>query len=206
MRLPFVLRTFDNETGCWLQQWKLSSSIEAQLPDSISVELPAIGETVFLNDSDCRNLTRLFSLASDTQLGTVELERVDEEFNLDNTTHTGRELWLMLNAKKPLSAFVEVLPQDNGLGLIPEDYFEPFVINERVVKYEFGYVSKSLNNRRCRRVLYAIPGQEWRFKAYEMLWLCAENYGWNLGFERIEGFLLGYETSLDSFSNQTSRS
>jgi hypothetical protein len=44
-----------------------------------------------------------------------------------------------------------------------------------------------------RRVLYALPGEQWRIDAYLLLWKTAKEAGWNEGFERMEGSLLGYE-------------
>jgi hypothetical protein len=42
-------------------------------------------------------------------------------------------------------------------------------------------------------VLYALPREAWRIEAYLLLWKTAEKSGWNAGFERMEGSLLGYE-------------
>ena len=44
-----------------------------------------------------------------------------------------------------------------------------------------------------RRVLYALPSQQWRIDAYLLLYETAEKSGWNEDLERMEGTLLGYE-------------
>ena len=44
-----------------------------------------------------------------------------------------------------------------------------------------------------RIVLYALPQQAWRIDAYLMLQDAAAKSGWNEGFERMQGSLLGYE-------------
>jgi hypothetical protein len=44
-----------------------------------------------------------------------------------------------------------------------------------------------------RRVLYALSDEQWRIDAYLLLWKTADKSGWNEGFERLEGSLLGYE-------------
>jgi hypothetical protein len=41
--------------------------------------------------------------------------------------------------------------------------------------------------------ILALPGEQWRIDAYLLLWKAAEKSGWNEGFERLEGTLLGYE-------------
>jgi hypothetical protein len=43
-----------------------------------------------------------------------------------------------------------------------------------------------------RRVLYALRGEEWRIDAYILMRKTADKSGWNEGFERLEGSLLGY--------------
>ena len=51
-----------------------------------------------------------------------------------------------------------------------------------------------------RRIHYAIAGEEWRIEAYKTLWRLAEKYGrWDETLERMEGYLLGYETDIDPF-------
>jgi hypothetical protein len=44
-----------------------------------------------------------------------------------------------------------------------------------------------------RRVLYALPGEEWRMDAYLKLWETSKKTGWTAALEREEGTLLGYE-------------
>lgn len=39
----------------------------------------------------------------------------------------------------------------------------------------------------------ALPQEAWRIDAYLLLGATAEKSGWNAGFERMEGSLLGYE-------------
>jgi hypothetical protein len=43
------------------------------------------------------------------------------------------------------------------------------------------------------RVLFCLPGEEWRFKAYDLMCQLSEKIGWNDTLERMEGTLLGYE-------------
>ena len=44
-----------------------------------------------------------------------------------------------------------------------------------------------------RRVLYALPGEEWRIDAYLQLWETCKKTAWTAEMEREEGTLLGYE-------------
>jgi hypothetical protein len=104
-------------------------------------------------------------------------------------SHTDHELELMLAGKKPLAAFSDDDP--------PE--FEPHVASGRIIRREHVTVptdGKAVTERRpggVPWVFYALPGHEWRIEAMILLLKTAEVTGWNEGFERMEGSLLGYE-------------
>jgi hypothetical protein len=55
------------------------------------------------------------------------------------------------------------------------------------------------NAKGIRRVLYALPGEEWRIDAYLKLWETAKKTGWTEILEREEGTLLGYEDWQNDF-------
>lgn len=109
--------------------------------------------------------------------------------------HTNRELALMLAGTKPLAVFVEAQPPRPARSINPEAMFEPHVSAGRVVKREHIYRQPDPNGRQrdFRRLLYAQPDQQWRIDAYLLLLKTAQRSGWNEGFERMEGSLLGYE-------------
>jgi hypothetical protein len=119
--------------------------------------------------------------------------------------HTGRELVLMLAGVKPLAAFCDEYPCLHGLYIIPEREFEPHVAAGRLVKREQieppAATAPVVKGQRIgtRRVLYALPGEQWRIDAYLLLWKTAQKSGWNEGFERMEGNLLGYEDWQNDF-------
>ncbi len=110
--------------------------------------------------------------------------------------HTNRELELMLEGKKPLAAFVDVHPQNHDAEVIPEKDFAPYVEKGTFVKRE--HITIGLPHG-TRRVLYAVPSEEWRINAYLLLFEIAEKAGWSEGFERMEGRLLGYEEWQNDF-------
>lgn len=119
--------------------------------------------------------------------------------------HTDRELALMLAGIKPLSAFTESYPSLHGFYNIPEHEFEPYVTSGRIIKREHiepGATSAPHVDGRAagvRRVLFALRGEEWRIDAYLLLWKTADKSGWNEGFERMQGSLLGYEDWQNDF-------
>jgi hypothetical protein len=200
-RIFFVVRKLDPKTHCWLQQAKfyvtdlaeLSKTVEGDWPEQFSAK-------EIDSDAYCRIVTK-YSLPIDIQAVAAELEHQYDGKELDSRTRTGRELLLMLGGLKPLAAFVEVHPDDVGLEIFPETRFNPFVESGRISKCEYRISTNESATRCLRRVLYALPGQEWRFRAHQMLWLMAHKHGWNSGFETVEGFLLGHETQVDPFFN-----
>lgn len=109
--------------------------------------------------------------------------------------HTNREPALMLTGTKPLAAFVGDYPQDPGCDAVTERAFEPYVRTGHFVKREHIHSQRGPTGmeRKIRRVLYSQPDQQWRIEAYLLLWRVAGKSGWNEGFERMEGSLLGYE-------------
>jgi len=115
--------------------------------------------------------------------------RITDE--LPYKVHTNRELALMLRGGKPLAVFCEWLPSNPELELIPERQFAPHV--EARLLNAFEYVVDAAEGRKTRYVLYATAGEEWRVPAYMLLKATAAKSGWNEGFERMEGALLGYE-------------
>lgn len=113
--------------------------------------------------------------------------------------HTGRELAMMLAGTKPLTVFIDDYPKHHDLNVIPEKEFEPHVGAGRLIKREMivppAPDAPVINGERIgvRRVLYALPGHEWRIDAYLQLWETWKKTGWTAAPERQEGTLLGYE-------------
>jgi hypothetical protein len=68
--------------------------------------------------------------------------------------HEGRELELMLAGEKPAAMFHEIIGHDEGLGLIPEKDFQPYVDQGVIVRCKKIYSS---GNRHIRQVFYALP-------------------------------------------------
>jgi hypothetical protein len=112
-------------------------------------------------------------------------------------SHTGRELLLMLAGKKPFAHFHRFdRPEEDGI--VPEALFEPYVRAGRFIRID--QIVEMTPHGASRRIFYAIAGEEWRIEAYKTLWRLAEKYGrWDETLERMEGYLLGYETDIDPF-------
>jgi len=96
----------------------------------------------------------------------------------------------MLQGKKPFAAFCDEIESSYNEEIIPELSFAPYVAQGAISRRE---VIEKAPPPVLRRVLFALPGEEWRIDAYMLLWEVAEKSGWNDSLERMEGRLLGYE-------------
>jgi hypothetical protein len=105
--------------------------------------------------------------------------------------HTNRELELMLTGIKPMAAFSE------GLGgeAFHEELIAPFRDHPVARHFIYRTLCWSDRNPKHRSIITYIarPGEEWRIDAHITMSMAAHYSGWNDGFERLEGFLLGYE-------------
>jgi len=116
--------------------------------------------------------------------------------NVPYMIHTGFELPLMLEGRKPFAAFADGYPSEWF-----DDYlapFEPFVERGAIIRRIIDTPMPQRTLRRpalegFRSVLFALPGEEWRIDAYVTLMDEAKKSGWNDSRERRQGCLLGYE-------------
>lgn len=114
-------------------------------------------------------------------------------------SHTNRELEFMLERGKPFAHFSDYYPSPPDEEIIPERAFSPHVESGRFVKREYieplrdirGSIESPIKG--IRYVLYAQAKEAWRIDAYIAMKHAAAKAGWSTGFERFEGYLLGYE-------------
>lgn len=192
----FVLRKLDVATDCILEQALFSTDDVASLIKLIDVDSLKPSTSFRLDPEEFRLVADSYSveIGRDAKLG--ELACVSENFRFDPQSHTGRELLLMLAGTKPFAAFVDIHPSNRKDEIIPESYFEPHVKSGKILKFEHIERQDEKIAQSLRRVMYVLPGEEWRVNAYVMVWKLAHKYGWNEGFERVEGYLLGYEDKI----------
>jgi hypothetical protein len=190
--MKLVLETVDGLTGCIDKEIVLDVVNVDQLSSIILEDAQLIrpGWKCSLSMEQLEQLKDNFSIDDLPDVNEAYLRawmKIDE---LPYKVHTNRELILMLAGKKPLAVFSEVIPEDVGLDLIPEQYFAKYVDSGRFVTRE---VFLYFEERTVRTVFYTYPGDSWRIDAYLLMKKVAKKTGWSEGFERMEGVLLGYE-------------
>jgi hypothetical protein len=197
--LSALLETIDPATQGWLEKKRFNVPDLEALRLALHLDEIELYRVYELEATDMVYIEREHGVAFvDKSLAVVmvvdhgiEHQKYDEQ-----SSHTGRELLLMLAGKKPFAAFSKIdRPEEDGI--VPEDLFDPYVADGTFVKK--SEVVEITRFGPLRRILYAVPSEEWRIEAYLTLWQLADKHGWNDGFEKMEGFLLGYETEIDPF-------
>jgi hypothetical protein len=111
--------------------------------------------------------------------------------------HTGYELPLLLEGRKHLAYFSDAYPPHCHIN---EDRFDRYVAQgllHKEVELEPFASSTRLSHGQVvegiRTAYYARHGEEWRIRAWKLLWAAALKSHWNNDFERLQGMLFGYE-------------
>jgi len=194
----FVLQAIDPLTGCIAHDLVFDVEDLNELCERMAMSLkdfnPKLEYT--LDRSEADRIKEHFRLAFEPAGCDVSVRAWRPIDSLPYKVHTNRELAMMLAGTKPLAAFVGEFPANSRYEEIPERFFDPYVRSGRFVKRECIYPTScdgQAEPRKFRRVLYALPHEQWRIDAYLLLHETAEKSGWSEGFERMEGTLLGYE-------------
>lgn len=105
--------------------------------------------------------------------------------------HTNRELGMMLRMQKPLAVFADAYERFPQAVLRYLRLFDRHVAEGTLLRMDYVELAKAVGwARDIHVVMFAQPGEAWRFEA--MVALRAELSNWSLEKERREGELLGY--------------
>lgn len=188
----FVVEIYEENTGCIRELLELRAVEVSLIETVLHIDSFEPHHAYELESEDITALNCEFALAIDDREWLVMLRRRIPLDDLPYQVHTNRELALMLSGEKPLSVFhLEAPSEDNAYQDI-EKFFEPHVASGRLVQREVTNEGCSQSLDDIRTVLYALPNEAWRIDAYLMMKSVARRCGWNEGFERMEGRLLGY--------------
>ena len=175
----FVLQAADTETGCPAFEARFAVNDLAALRDLLDAnDAPDLHGVYVLDDISLKSISARFDVpfaAGGPEVSLVPWQRLRE---LPYLVHTGFELALMLEGRKPLAIFA-----DSPAWL--EEYvapFAPFVADGRIVRH-------TVDRPKVREIHFVLPGEEWRIDAYLDLRAAT---AWTEALERRQGELLGY--------------
>src|ERR1700738_1357227 len=138
-----------------------------------------------------------FGVAFDSDDREVQLNRWDSLRSIPYLVHTGYELPLLLEGTKKFARFGEVYPPYGHHG---EEFFDRYVAEGLLHKeihlepFPEPYTLKGGRVIEGSRDAYYTPkGEEWRIRAWKLVFAASRKSEWNEDFERIEGMLFGYE-------------
>jgi hypothetical protein len=197
----FLLQAADPNTGCPALEARFLVADLARLREIIGEPANKDPELEWIYPLESERLVEIersfgASLASDEHEATlVPWHSLREAPYL---IHTGFELALMLEGRKPFAKFANHYPSEWFDELIGR--FDPFVEEGRIVRRiltrpfpEPGCSSNGDVLEGVRDVYFALPGQEWRIDAYLLLCEVGSKAGWSDALVHYEGSLLGYE-------------
>ena len=178
----FVLQAADPETGCPALEARFAVNDITALRDLLEADDDPDLNGVYVLDQDSLTAVSVrFDVPFVAGGREVSLEPWHRLRELPYLVHTGFELALMLQGRKPLAAFA-----DSPVWL--EEHvapFAPFVANGRIVR-------RTIEHPDIREIYFVLPGEEWRIDAYLDLRATAVRSGWDYALERRQGDLLGY--------------
>lgn len=197
--LSAVIESIDPATQSWLEKKRFDVPDLDALRLALGLDEIELNRVYEMSPEDMAHIEQAYGVAFDDKsleaILVVDHGTVHATYD-EQASHTGRELLLMLAGKKPFAHFHRFdRPEEDGI--VPEEYFEPHVREGRIVRID--EIVEITRLGASRKIYYALPGEEWRIEAFKTLWRLAGRHGWNDGFEKMEGYLLGYETDIDPF-------
>ncbi len=191
--MMLVAEVYDRETDSIIRTCSFAVHDVADLCRALGIDAFESGAWHDLDKRNIETLNSRYGLGLHPDWQTRLRKRMSRELDeYPYLVHTNRELLLMLEGRKPLSVFADEEPSADGTSpLFPEAKFDAHVATGRFVKHEY-VESVGDGQHSVRWVFYALPDEAWRIKAYILLTETSKRSGWNEGFERMQGSLLGY--------------
>jgi hypothetical protein len=201
-KVHITIENIEPETHCWLEQFFVEDDDLDALKRLLDID---VFELHRVYEIDAGKIAALegrygFQFRDKTPIGVISFSEKLFKWPA-NHIHTNRELRLMLDGKKPFAAFTVEVGREAEVVVLWQSLFQPYVDQGRFIKREEEdrMTSQSGAPVKLRRICYAIPGEEWRIDAFLALWRMTKKSGWNNGFEKMEGYLYGYNTDIDPF-------
>lgn len=189
-----ILEIIDTATGCIAGEVEFSDNEVPKLLALLEIENPDFfGVSYDLDEPNIREIQKVFEWKKISETANTACLRARGVWDeLPYKIHTKRELLMMLAGEKPLAVFYDSCGPGSDSRLMWDEKFEPYVQAGRFIKREHIEIDSRDAGNSMRWIFYARPSEVWRIAAYILMKKTAKISGWNDGFERMEGSLLGY--------------
>jgi hypothetical protein len=196
----FFLQAIDAELGCPV----LEAAFDVDDLDDLRALLglgvdedPELRGLYAIDAHELAAISRRFGVTFDPEDHDVYLERWHFLRAVPYLVHTGYELPLLLDGTKKFARMGAAYPPHRHHG---EERFDRYVAEGLLHKevslepFPEPYTLKDGRVIEGRRDAYYTPkGEEWRIRAWKLIFAASRKSEWNEDFERIEGMLYGYE-------------
>lgn len=159
---------------------------------------PGLNRSYCVDPDDVRAITSAFGVAFDPGGRDVRLDPWHSTRKAPYLVHTGFELAMMLEGRKPPAVFSSTDPCGWLDNLMRRS--DPFVADGRFVRHKMSSpmpkpwrAPDGTVVDRSPQVHVALRGEAWRVDAFILLQDVMERSGWSAALERFEGSPLGYE-------------
>lgn len=196
----FFLQVIDPRYGCPILEAMFITSDLANLHallGSTTEGDPDLRSTYWLDEADLTALEQRYGIAIANENREVTLSRWHSLRAVPYLVHTNYELFLLLEGRKKFARMGgEYPPYQHGYEELFDTYVEKGLLHKEV---ELRPFPKQFTNRfgfcfeGIRDLYYTPKGEEWRIRAWKMLWAASEKTGWNETCECVLGMLFGYE-------------
>lgn len=194
----FVLQAVSADTAQPIFEQKLITSDFAAVCQSLDLDVRAYDDMQSEYELGLANLialSRIFEIDEVFFSLRTTLQKWSKNRNIPYLIHTNIEHFLMIEKRKPLAVFIDLLPSDFLEDMhvlfceqVTVGQFIAAVKDDRLERIKDGKFDVKIR----RTLLYAVSSEAWRIDAYLFLAARADRRGWSAEFECLQGFLLGY--------------
>lgn len=201
-RVPhrFILQAIDPNLGCPV----LEAAFHVSALDDLRAVLgpcadddPDLCRSYTLDSAELAAIRERFGVAFDPHGHQVQLDPWHSLREVPYLVHTRYELALLLDGTKPFARMGDAYPPHRHYD---EDRFDRYVaeglLHKEVCIEPFATPHTTKDGQvfeGLREVYYTHKGEEWRIRAWKLIFAASRKSGWNEDFERLEGMLYGYE-------------
>lgn len=195
-----ILELKDQLTSCVLNTLEFDAEESHELLILLGIEEAGLKGVIYdISAADLARIRAAFPLKKiSVEVSQAWLRARGAWDDLPYSSHTSRELLMMLKGKKPLAVFCDAHPWTSQILIEMCEKFESYVKAGRFVKHEHLEINVQDQSQSVSWIFFAPPAEAWRINAYILMKKTAKFSGWNDALERLEGSLLGYSDEQNS--------